>query len=1381
MKKTTLLFFLSLLCVIGTSWSQDADALATQNMNAPANVSQSFYEAEAVAIPAEFNQGNVSSTRAPMAVYETTHGVGGSALPFFNVGATTYIGSALTMTGTNRNLTSVSVDLFNFNSNFTPYTLTMRIYTDCPSDGTPNACGTGPGVLLAEETAAIVPPPGRYTATVNFPGTDLSNVNDNITVMFNADNIDVGWIVGESVVTGSNPAPLSSLCGATFNGCAFNINNNIYGMTVTAESGPIINCPMDIMVNTDPGVCTGVANFADAIAIDPDGGPVTVVQTMGPPSGSDFPLGDTIVEFTATDDEGFSTSCQFTVTVIDNQPPMVTCPADIVVDNDPGVCGAVVTYPDPIVVDNCFMGGGGTTTGLVEFTNPTGSFSGNARGYTFVAPVDFKMTALRVPTNASSGQQSIQVMRFAAPVTTFPTTSSYSELLFHTGLDANDGYIPVDIDFFAGDIIGILGVRGTNNTNSYTNVTTEISIDGNTAPITRFGTQNPITTGPAPQGTFWVEPTVPNRSEVNFEYEVGSAGMPVTYSVITGFPSGGTFPVGTTLTTLEYTDPGGNAVQCTFNVTVNDIEAPTVSCIGAPGPTVGSTGDMTVVPIPDDDPAGVSTTITVADTGSVLDMNVDLDIEHTWVGDLIVTLESPMGTSVTLIDQMGVPASTFGCSNNDLLVTLDDEAGAPIEDECTGSPITGSFIPNEALSAFDGEEVNGDWILTISDNAGGDTGMLNAWTLNYDYDSPGIPLDIVLDANGMASIAASALATGWDDNCGPGGVTITGGIDSPQPFTLPTTLAGGNGNFGNMFDINALNNVTIQSFDIHGDTGATFDVEVYAKSGTWVGSEDNPGAWTLIGTAPGIVSNGDGVATPLNLTLGYTIPSGETHAFYVTPTDLSTGGFNYTNGTGVGNVFAADANIEFLEGAGKNYPFTGTTFQPRVFNGNIIYEANGAGAGGMIVDFTCDDLGLTNVTITATDAAGNEATCTAVVNVIDNTSPVLVCQDVTIELDENGMASIDPMDLLASSPTTYDVVTISSDNGSNAVGLTDLTVTVANAETVSFDWDYTTMDGPDWDSFGYLLNGVYTELTDPNGANNQSGNSGMINLAPGDIFGFRSRSEDGIGGPATTTVSNFVPGFSGQFDPSNWVLTLDNSDGDAFFVEIPGGPLSFDACGITTMAVDITDVTCADIAASPLTATVFATDASGNLASCQSMITVVDLLGPEVTCPADQTIDPGPGNLFYEVPDYWADGDATATDNCTDPLTIFSQDPAPGTLLGDGIYTVTICSTDEYGNQGCCTFELTIESILGNSDNNLNTAISMYPNPASDQVILANGSNLLLDNAMIYDMNGKLINTIDLQNMGSEMSIDVSALASGVYMVQITSEGATAVKRLIKE
>jgi hypothetical protein len=181
------------------------------------------------------------------------------------------------------------------------------------------------------------------------------------------------------------------------------------------------------------------------------------------------------------------------------------------------------------------------------------------------------------------------------------------------------------------------------------------------------------------------------------------------------------------------------------------------------------------------------------------------------------------------------------------------------------------------------------------------------------------------------------------------------------------------------------------------------------------------------------------------------------------------------------------------------------------------------------------------------------------------------------------------------------------------------------------------------------------------------------------------------------------------------------------------------------------------------------------------MITVVDLLGPEVTCPSDQTVDPGPGNLFYILPDYWATGEATAVDNCTDPVVVTYMNPPAGTPLSDGVYTIEVIAEDEYGNVTICSFELTVESILGVNDNALNTAISMYPNPAQEYVTIANGSNIQLDNAMIYDVNGKLISTIDLHNMGSEKVIDVSYLASGVYMVQITSDTSSVMKRLLKE
>ncbi len=1107
---------------------------------------------------------------------------------------------------------------------------------------------------------------------------------------------------------------------------------------------PIISCPMDVMANTDPGVCTAQVSFSQATAIDPDGGPVVVVQTMGPPSGSDFPIGDTIIEFTATDDEGDTATCQFTITVNDNEPPMVTCPPDVTVDSDPGICGAVVTYPSPTVVDNCFMGGGIANDELSTIFAGGNGLGANATVY-FDATVDVNdimVTEIDVNTDATAGS-TVNADIYLIPSGTY------------VGNETNPGAWGAAVATASGPSAGtnnptalVLGAPITlsANTTYAVAVFMDASVNytnGNGANEQSSNSDLTLDLGSASSGLFSgsvFSPRVWNGT-VRYEYTVSNA----PYTVITGFPSGGTFPVGTTLTTLEYTDPGGNAVTCTFNVTVNDIEPPTVSCIGTPGPVPGSATDAPALAIPDNDPIGVSTTITVADAGAILDMDVDLDISHTWVGDLIVTLESPGGTVVTLIDQMGVPASTFGCSNNDMQVTLDDEAVDPIEDECSSSPISGSYTPEQALSAFDTEEVMGVWILTVSDNAGGDTGMINSWTLNYDYDSPGIPMDVVLDANGMASVPATMLATGWDDNCGPGGVIITGGVGGAYDQTINIVNPALMGT--NLFSF------TGTPVGANGD--AILEVMTF---GDIDGTGGNEEAWTITDedtNTVGMIGATGSFADQCNTVL--------TETFMIPAALIDT--------------WAADGQIDFtgtdVAGNINTTLCGGDNLQLR-----LTYAT---GTSMMNVEFTCDDLGLTDVIITATDAAGNSSTCTALVNVIDNTPPVLVCADVTIELGPDGTADIEPEDLLASSPVIYEVITISSDNGSGTEGFTDFTMNVTAAEVVSFDWDYTTPDGPAFDGFGYLLNGVFTELTDPAGANTQSGNSGPINLAAGDVFGFRSQSDDGIFGAATTTISGFVPGFVGQFDPANWTLTLNNSDGDAFFVFISGGPLSFDACGITVLAVDITEVTCADIAASPLTATVFASDASGNLAACQSMITVVDALGPEVTCPADMTVDPGPGNLFYTLPDYWADGDATATDNCTDPLTIFTQDPAAGTELSDGVYTISICSTDEYGNEGCCTFQLTVESILGNTDNELSSAISLYPNPAGEQVTLANGSNILLDNLVIFDVNGKLVNTIDLRNMGSEMMIDVSQLASGVYMVQITGEQSTTVKRLIKE
>ncbi|MEZ4767464.1 MAG: proprotein convertase P-domain-containing protein [Caldilineales bacterium] len=167
-------------------------------------------------------------------------------------------------------------------------------------------------------------------------------------------------------------------------------------------------------------------------------------------------------------------------------------------------------------------------------------------------------------------------------------------------------------------------------------------------------------------------------------------------------------------------------------------------------------------PIPDNDPNGVATTLTVTDPGALADLNVSLAISHTWVGDLIITLEHvDTGTTATLFSQPGVPPATFGCSGNDINNTADDEALLTFENDCASPPNPGlAYIPGESyqggdpagpvLAAFDGEDYSGDWTLTVSDNAAGDTGTLYEWCL-IPGEGAGEPPNIDVDPLSMAS------------------------------------------------------------------------------------------------------------------------------------------------------------------------------------------------------------------------------------------------------------------------------------------------------------------------------------------------------------------------------------------------------------------------------------------------------------------------------------------------------------------------------------------------------------------------------------------------------------------------------------------------------
>jgi subtilisin-like proprotein convertase family protein len=1178
-----------------------------------------------------------------------------------------------------------------------------------------------------------------------------------------------GWVEAEHALDGL--AGQSSVTLRVFFGSDSSVTDDGFAfdnvrITTAIGAPPVIACPADVMINTTGGICTGVANWADPIVFDLEDGPLTATQTAGPISGDAIAPGAYVVTYEATDSDGNTVDCSFNVTVSDNEDPIAVC-QDISLDLDAsGLVTITAADLDNGSSDNCGILTSTLSTGMAGAATLNVGFAANnaAAGNMFeiMALNPITVNSFDISANAAAGESHNYEVYFKVGSWegSQTTPGDWTLVASPTGIiNVGPGLatplnLSLGIDVAAGELIAFYVTASDGSTLGYTGSAGTTGVGNLWASDDNIEFYEGAGKGYPFGSTF--SPRVWNG---NIQYETGV------------IPFSGTFDCSNigvaNVINVTHTDAAGNSTTCQSTVTISDVTAPIIICIGEQVTGPFSTGDSPALAIVDN--TTVSTTLTVTDDFVMTDLDVDLDITHTWVGDMLITLESPAGTQVLIFD-----GGSDGCSGDNIVDRYNDDSANALDCQ-GGSPDAfplADYIPSNPLAAFNGESTLGDWILSIEDTAGGDSGTLNTWNLLYDF-APIVaaPLEVVLDASGLATINASDLLLNVDEACGwTASVPGAGG-----GFSLTTTFDGGNGNFGNMFDVNALSDLTVNSFDVHGEDGVTFDVDVYAKSGTWVGFETDAAAWTLIGTAPGVVSNGTGVPTPLGLALDYAMVAGETHAFFVTPQDTSTGGFAYTNGTVVGSIFAADANMEILEGAGSGI-FDGTVFQPRNFNGNLIYSSGSTTSATL--DLDCSMLGENLIEITVTDDSGNIATCMATVTVLDETAPVLVCTDVTLELGPDGTATVDPLALLGTTDSTFTVLVIGSDNQGGNEGFTDLTVPVTDAASVSFDWDYVLNDVPGFDGFGYLLNGTYTQLTDP-AVGDQTG-SETIAVAPGDVFGFRSQTADNLFGNNETVISNFLPGFTGQFAPANWTETLTDSDGSATFVEIPGGPLSFDACGIANYGVSVTEVNCDDLG-TPVTVTVFATDASGNSAACTSIVTVIDALAPIITCPADQTVDPGTGNLFYEVPDYIGTGEATADDNCTDPVSITTQSPAAGSLVSDGTYTVTITGEDSSGNVGTCSFQLTVESVLGVESNELNNAISMYPNPAQDRVTISNTSNIQLEKAVIFDLNGKMLNQIDLSTMQGEQVINISDLASGVYVVQLTSDTSSAIKRLIKE
>ncbi|MEZ5057225.1 MAG: zinc-dependent metalloprotease family protein [Saprospiraceae bacterium] len=128
-----------------------------------------------------------------------------------------------------------------------------------------------------------------------------------------------------------------------------------------------------------------------------------------------------------------------------------------------------------------------------------------------------------------------------------------------------------------------------------------------------------------------------------------------------------------------------------------------------------------------------TSSLNVPQSFNITDLNVFVKINHTWVGDLEATIEGPNGTTRTLFDRPGVPADQFGCGENNINVLFDDAASntsAAFEATCNTNQqyaIDGTYRSVQSLNTFNNSNINGNWTLTVTDNAPDDGGEIVEW------------------------------------------------------------------------------------------------------------------------------------------------------------------------------------------------------------------------------------------------------------------------------------------------------------------------------------------------------------------------------------------------------------------------------------------------------------------------------------------------------------------------------------------------------------------------------------------------------------------------------------------------------------------------------
>ncbi len=450
-----------------------------------------------------------------------------------------------------------------------PETIT-RIYSIADTDGNSSTCAQ---LIVVNDIIAPVIDPLPAATTIDCPAIPVfanATATDNCVAAFTLNSNDVttpGTCAGSYSVTRTWTA--TDACG----------NSSTASQTINVQdiTAPAIICPSSISVQTDPGLNTATVTLGQPVVSD-DCGAVSFTNDFNNTTNASgiYPLGLTVVTWTATDACGNTASCQMTVTVNDTEGPAMNCP--------------------PAISVNCIEEVPAAYISLAEFTTAGGTATDNnginASSFQLVSQVSDNQSCPETITriysiadtdgNSSTCAQLIIVNDIIAPVIDplpAATTIDCPAVPVFANATATDNCVAA-FTLTSNDVTTPGTCAGSY---SVTRTWTATDACGNSSTASQTINVQDIT---APAIT--CPPSIAVQTDPGLNTATVTIGQPVVsddcgaVSFTNDFNNttnaSGIYPLGLTVVAWTATDACGNTASCQMTVTVNDAEGPAMNC-----------------------------------------------------------------------------------------------------------------------------------------------------------------------------------------------------------------------------------------------------------------------------------------------------------------------------------------------------------------------------------------------------------------------------------------------------------------------------------------------------------------------------------------------------------------------------------------------------------------------------------------------------------------------------------------------------------------------------------------------------------------------------------------------------------------------------------